>query len=74
MPNSNWAVVIPMANEEPDFNPFIDALKAAMDTIGSGAAYLVVDNVSKDRTLELCNTLSAQDNRRRQDFNARTIE
>jgi len=63
MPISNWAVVIPMANEEPDFNPFIDALKAAMDKIGSGAAYLVVDNVSKDKTLDLCKDLSSKDSR-----------
>ncbi len=52
-----------MANEEPDFNPFIDALKAAMDKIGSGAAYLVVDNVSKDKTLDLCKDLSSKDSR-----------
>lgn len=63
MPISTWAVVIPMANEEPDFNPFIDALKAAMDKIGSGAAYLVVDNVSKDKTLDLCKELSSKDSR-----------
>ena len=52
-----------MANEEPDFEPFIDALKKAMDSIGSGSAYLVVDNVSKDKTLELCRTLSEKDKR-----------
>ena len=60
---SVWAVVIPMANEEPDFHPFIDALKKAMDKIGSGIAYLVVDKVSKDKTLELCQNLSAFDKR-----------
>ncbi len=63
MSNSEWAVVIPMANEEPDFNPFIVALKNAMDTIGSGSAYLVVDTVSKDKTLELCRETSAVDSR-----------
>ena len=52
-----------MANEEPDFKPFIEALKKALDNIGSGKAYLVVDKVSRDRTLELCNDLSTQDNR-----------
>jgi len=31
--------------------------------MGSGTVYLVVDHVSKDRTLELCRGLSARDNR-----------
>ena len=59
----NWAVVVPMANEEPDFAPFVEALTAQLDALGSGKVYFVVDNVSKDRTLELCRKLSAQDAR-----------
>ena len=62
-PNMNWAVVVPMANEEPDFAPFVEALTAQLDALGSGKVYFVVDNVSKDRTLELCRKLSAQDAR-----------
>lgn len=58
-----WAVVIPMANEENDFEPFISALKVQLDSIGNGQVFLVVDNVSKDRTLELCETLSKTDPR-----------
>ena len=34
-----------------------------MEKIKSGTVYLVVDKASKDRTLELCNKLSAQDKR-----------
>jgi len=63
MTNLNWAVVTPMANEEPDFEPFISALKLAMDKLGSGTAYLVVDKVSKDKTLDLCRELSSKDKR-----------
>lgn len=63
MPNLNWAVVIPMANEEPDFYPFVDALKKALDDMKSGLVYLVVDKVSKDKTLELCRDLEKRDNR-----------
>ena len=63
MTNLNWAVVTPMANEEPDFEPFINALQKAMSQIGSGTAYLVVDKVSKDKTLDLCRELSLHDKR-----------
>ena len=59
----NWALVVPMANEENEFAPFIDALKNALDEIMSGCVYLVVDNASIDKTLELCKNISASDNR-----------
>lgn len=52
-----------MANEAPDFNPFTLALKKVMDSLGSGVAYLIVDTVSKDNTLDLCRNLSALDSR-----------
>jgi dolichol-phosphate mannosyltransferase len=58
-----WAVVIPMANEENDFSPFISSLKKSMDELPPGKIFLVVDNVSKDKTLELCSSLSAADDR-----------
>lgn len=61
--NMNWAVVVPMANEEPDFAPFVAALRAQLDALDSGRVYFVVDNVSKDRTLELCRELSTKDPR-----------
>lgn len=59
----DFAVVTPMANEELDFSPFITKLKMSLDRIGSGTVYLVVDNVSKDKTLELCYQLSKEDKR-----------
>ena len=60
---SNWAAVVPMANEEPDFAPFIEAMSRAMDAVSSGKTYLVVDQVSRDRTREMCEDLSRRDPR-----------
>lgn len=61
--NNDWAVIIPMANEENDFNPFISLLTMVLDKLDSGKVYFIVDNVSKDKTLELCNQLSSEDKR-----------
>lgn len=63
MTDNYFAVVVPMANEEPDFNIFINALNRALDKLKSGKVYLVVDKVSKDRTYELCKDLAAKDAR-----------
>ncbi len=59
----NWAVIIPMANEEPDFEPFVSALRCVLDKLGSGTVYFVVDQASKDATLDLCRASSDQDGR-----------
>ncbi len=59
----NYAVVIPMANEEKDFIPFINILTETLNKNPGGSVYFIVDNVSKDRTLEICNQHSAKDNR-----------
>lgn len=59
----NFAVVIPMANEQADFEPFVRCLKEVLDGIGSGSVYFVVDGVSKDDTLKLCRDLSERDKR-----------
>jgi dolichol-phosphate mannosyltransferase len=59
----DWALVVPMANEEAEFPAFISAVRQMLDRLGSGAVYLVVDRVSRDRTLELCRELSAADPR-----------
>src|SRR5262252_6954115 len=59
----NWAVVVPMANEEPDFEPFVSALKRILDKLGSGQVYFIVDRASKDATLDLCRACSARDSR-----------
>jgi dolichol-phosphate mannosyltransferase len=60
---NNWAVVVPLANEEQELPEFSTALAAVMDSLGGGAAYLVVDKVSKDRTLEMCRELEQRDSR-----------
>lgn len=60
---NNWAVVVPMANEENDFNPFIEALALILDRLETGTVYFVIDTVSVDRTLALCRELSARDTR-----------
>lgn len=59
----NFAVVIPMANESEDFDPFVSSLTKVLDKLGCGKVYFVVDNVSKDNTLELCKKLSSTDKR-----------
>jgi dolichol-phosphate mannosyltransferase len=59
----NFAVVIPMANEEADFQPFANELINILNTFDSGTVYFVVDKVSKDKTLEVCNNLSIIDKR-----------
>jgi dolichol-phosphate mannosyltransferase len=59
----NWCAVVPLANEEPDFAEFTRVFSEVLDSMGSGKVYLVIDNVSKDRTLELCRELAARDNR-----------
>ncbi|WP_241738958.1 glycosyltransferase [Pontibacter beigongshangensis] len=61
--DNDWALVIPMANEESDFDPFTSLLTAVLDRLESGHVYLVVDKVSKDNTLRLCRDLSAADAR-----------
>ncbi len=61
--NTNYAVVIPMANEEADFEPFVVLLKTTLDDYKTGTVYFIVDNASKDNTLHLCKTLSEKDNR-----------
>lgn len=58
-----WAIVVPMANEEKDFGPFIAMLNFVIDELNPGNVYFVVDNASKDKTLELCRALSAKDPR-----------
>jgi dolichol-phosphate mannosyltransferase len=61
--DNNFAVVVPMANEEAEFTAFTAALQQALDDLGSGTVYFVVDNVSKDNTLALCRDLARSDPR-----------
>lgn len=63
MKEVDFAIIVPMANEAPEFGVFVAELSDTLLRIGSGKVYFVVDKVSKDNTLELCNALSARDNR-----------
>lgn len=60
---NDFALVIPMANEERDFHPFTDEIIKVLDRLESGRVYFIVDSVSKDRTLEICKALSEKDSR-----------
>lgn len=59
----NWAIVVPMANEEEDFATFIKEVRFVIDELRPGKVYFIVDKASKDRTLELCQSVSAEDDR-----------
>lgn len=61
--DNDWALVIPLANEEQEFELFTGALKDMLDRLTTGKVYLIVDGVSKDRTLELCRALEQDDPR-----------
>ncbi len=52
-----------MANEEKEFPPFIEVLTGVLDSQQGGMVYLVVDTVSRDKTLDLCQALSSRDRR-----------
>lgn len=59
----DFAVIVPMANEENDFHSFVGSMAAVLDQVGCGKVYFIVDNASHDNTLQLCNELSGNDNR-----------
>ncbi len=61
--NYDFAIVIPMANESKEFNLFTSALIKVLDKLECGIVYFIVDKVSLDETLELCENLSKIDNR-----------
>lgn len=63
MQKMNYAVCIPMANEEEGFGDFIRPLREVLDENPGGTVYLVVDNASKDGTPRLCEELQAEDSR-----------
>lgn len=52
-----------MANEQDEFKPFVSLIIDVLDYLKAGKVYFVVDNVSKDNTLELCKDLSTNDSR-----------
>ncbi len=59
----DWAAVVPVANEEPEWQEFRAAFVRELDFLGSGRVFLIVDDVSKDRTRQLCEELAAADPR-----------
>lgn len=63
MYKQDWAAVVPMANEELEFAPFIAEMRQVLDRLETGTVYLVVDTVSKDRTLDMCRSLCQSDRR-----------
>lgn len=63
MHHTNLAVVVPLANEEKKFEEFATTLKAALMQIPIVTVYLVTDLASKDKTPDLCKTLSEKDMR-----------
>jgi len=59
----NFAVIVPMANEQEDFQPFVSSLLEVLNMLECGKVYFIVDKVSNDNTLTLCNNLSELDKR-----------
>ncbi|MCB9033751.1 MAG: glycosyltransferase [Chitinophagales bacterium] len=52
-----------MANEEDNFEEFSDLLTRVLDVIGTGKIYFVLDNASKDNTLQMAKDLATKDSR-----------
>lgn len=61
--DNNFAIIIPMANEEEEFSALSHALTSVLDRLRSGTVYFIVDGASKDNTLTICRELSAADKR-----------
>lgn len=61
--DQNWAVIIPMANEEAELTTLCTLLAQVFTELQSGKAFLVIDTVSTDNTLALAKTFSASDTR-----------
>jgi len=68
MNNKSFAVVIPLANEAETFTLFSSMMIEVLNRVKAdnsflGEVFLVVDNVSKDNTYELCKDLHNSDTR-----------
>ena len=59
----DFAVIVPMANESDTFAPFIYEVTKVLDKLNAGTIYIVIDQVSKDNTLQLSYELSRRDAR-----------
>lgn len=58
-----FAICIPMANEEDSFADFIRSLSEVINDYPGASVYLVVDKASTDATPELCRKQAEQDTR-----------
>ena len=56
----DFAVIVPMANEANEFTEFTTCLREVLLGFPKGRVYFIVDNASKDNTLELCRQFSLQ--------------
>jgi len=61
--NNNWAVIIPVANEEKDLPELVKVLNYVLDKLASGKVYFIVDRASKDKTRALCDSIAFNDPR-----------
>lgn len=52
-----------MANEEKEFDAFVAGLETVFNKLGGGAAFFVIDKVTKDDTLAMSQKLSLKDPR-----------
>lgn len=59
--DTHFAICIPMANEEADFDSFITPLRKVLTQYPNAEVYMVVDNASKDATPQLCEALEKED-------------
>jgi len=59
----DFAVIVPLANEQETFETFTNRLKNILDSLAAGHVYIVIDRVSKDDTLKLSRELSDRDKR-----------
>ena len=47
--DNNFALVIPMANEEREFETFASEIAVVLNRLKSGTVYFIVDNANKKR-------------------------
>ncbi len=63
MSKKTFAIISPLANEQDSFEEFVHAIQQVLDDLSNGEVFFVVDNVSKDNTLQLCQQQEKQDSR-----------